>query len=191
MNIGLFFGSFNPVHIGHLVIADALVTYSELDRVWFIVTPQNPHKKRSNLIHEFDRLDMVRAAIEGNEKLEVSDIEFGLPRPSYTIDTLIHLDEKYSEYEFHLIMGGDNLDSLPKWKNSHILLERYKIMVYPRPGAPSSTLEEHPSVNKINGMPYMDISASMIRKALREEKSVRYLIPEKVGEIIESRKLYK
>lgn len=191
MNIGLFFGSFNPIHVGHLIIADSLVQYSNLDKVWFVVTPQNPHKSKGNLIHEFDRLDMVRAAISGNERLEVSDIEFNLPRPSYTIDTLIHLDEKYKGYTFHLIMGGDNLQSLPKWKNSHILLDRYNIIVYPRPGAESSPLENHDAVTVVQDMPYMNISASMIRRALKEEKSIRYLMPKDVLDIIYSRKLYQ
>lgn len=132
--VGLFFGSFNPVHIGHLIIANYMANYTFLDEVWFVVSPQNPFKDKKSLGNMYDRLEMVNLAIEGADNLRASDIEFSLPQPSYTIDTLTHLSEKYPTKEFLLIMGEDNLMGITKWKNADILLRDYKIIVYPRPG---------------------------------------------------------
>ncbi len=189
METGLFFGSFNPIHIGHLIIAQAVLEFSNLHEIWFVVSPQNPLKKNKSLLHEFDRLDMVRLAIEDNEKFYASDIEFHMPKPSYTIDTLAYLKEKYPKKNFKLIIGGDNLAIFPKWKNSERILEEFGLIVYPRPGEESKKTPDHPNISLIEA-PLMSISATFIRKCIREEKSIRYLVPEKVVDYIISKKLY-
>ncbi|MGB1218100.1 MAG: nicotinate (nicotinamide) nucleotide adenylyltransferase, partial [Saprospiraceae bacterium] len=144
--IGLFFGSFNPVHIGHMIIAEFVATHTDLDKVWMVISPQNPFKKKSTLAKDYDRLHMVKAAIGDNPHLEACDIEFGLPQPSYTIDTLTYLKEKYPTKEFSLIMGGDNLGTLHKWKNYELLLKNHEIYVYKRPNYELGELENHPSI---------------------------------------------
>jgi nicotinate-nucleotide adenylyltransferase len=189
METGLFFGSFNPIHIGHLIIAQAVLEFSGLHEVWFIVSPQNPLKKNKSLLHEFDRLDMVRLAIEDNERFRASDIEFHMPKPSYTIDTLTYLQEKNPGEKFKLIIGGDNLAIFPKWKNSERILGEFGLIVYPRPGEEANKLIDHPNVSLVEA-PLMSISATFIRKCIREEKSIQYLVPEKVGDYIKSKKLY-
>jgi nicotinate-nucleotide adenylyltransferase len=190
MEIGLFFGSFNPIHIGHLIIAQAVLESSDLHEVWFIVSPQNPLKRNKNLLHEFDRLDMVRMAIEDNERFRVSDIEFHMPRPSYTIDTLTYLKEKHPAKHFKLIIGGDNLEIFPKWKNSEKILEQFGLIVYPRPGTETDPITIHPNIMFVQA-PLMNISATYIRNCIKEEKSVRYLVHEKVFDYIRSKKLYQ
>ena len=182
-HIGLFFGSFNPIHIGHLIIANSILEQAELSKVWFVVTPQNPFKPSKSLLHEFDRYDMVKAAIDDNYKMEATDVEFQLPRPSYTIDTLEHLTAKYPEKQFSLIIGQDNLESLHKWKSPDLILDRYGLLVYPRPNSKSSDLDNHPRVKLINA-PLIDISATFIRDLIQKQKSIRYLVPEVVEEII-------
>lgn len=191
MKIGLFFGSFNPIHIGHLVIADSIVQNTELDEVCFIVSPQNPFKQKKSLLHEFDRYDLVDKAIKGNESLSVSDIEFGLPKPSYTIDTLIHLHEKYPNREFSIIMGADNLTNFHKWKNVNQILELCEVYVYPRPFAdlPIKDYQNHEKIHHVDA-PIMEISATMIRKRIQEEKSIKYLVPDLAIEYILTKKLY-
>ncbi|MFC2126172.1 nicotinate (nicotinamide) nucleotide adenylyltransferase [Bacteroidota bacterium] len=190
MNIGLFFGSFNPIHQGHLIIANIMVESANLDEVWFVVSPLNPFKKSSrSLIHEFDRIDMVELAIEDNSVFKASDIEFHLPKPSYTIDTLTHFAEKHPTYSFNLIIGEDNLAALKKWKNSDAILENFTLLVYPRPNAEQSELRNHPMV-KIVEAPLLDISATFIRKCIKNHRSVKYLIHEKVYQFIRDRKLY-
>lgn len=189
MDTGLFFGSFNPIHNGHLIIAQAVLEYAQLHEVWFVVSPQNPFKKSKSLLHEFDRLDMVRLAIEDNDRFRVTDVEFHMPRPSYTIDTLAYLREKYPNNAFRLIIGGDNLDIFPKWKNSRQILEDFGLIVYPRPGSDIVDFAEHSNVRKVDA-PLMNISATYIRKCIRSEKSIRYLVPEKVEQYIRSKKLY-
>jgi len=180
LKVGLFFGSFNPIHIGHLIIANIMVGTAGLDEVWFVVSPLNPFKKSSrSLIHEFDRIDMVERAIEDNPSLKASDIEFHLPKPSYTIDTLTHISEKYPDHTFSLIIGEDNLAAFKKWKNSEVILENFTLMVYPRPEAETSELKNHPHVKVVNA-PMLDISATFIRKCTRNHQSVKYLIHEKV-----------
>lgn len=181
--IGLFFGSFNPIHNGHLIIANAILEQAELSKVWFVVSPQNPFKPSKSLLHEFDRYDLVKAAIDDNSKLEVSDVEFQLPRPSYTIDTLEHLTAKYPEKEFSIIIGQDNLESFHKWKSPDLILDRYGLLVYPRPDSKPSDLSRHPRVKMINA-PLIDISATYIRELIRQRKSIRYLVPERVEEMI-------
>ena len=190
MKIGLFFGSFNPIHIGHLIIANTIYEYSDLNEIWFVVSPQNPHKRDSkSLIHEFDRLDMVELAIEDQPNFKALDIEFRMPKPNYTIDTLTYLQEKYPDHKFSLIIGEDNLTSFTSWKNYHMILDHYGLIVYPRPNSRQSNVKNHPNVKLIEA-PRMDISASFIRKCIRDRKSVRYLVPEKVLQFIRDRKLY-
>lgn len=188
-HIGLFFGSFNPIHIGHLIIANSILEQAELSKVWFVVTPQNPFKPSKSLLHEFDRYDMVRAAIDDNYKMEATDVEFQLPRPSYTIDTLEHLTAKYPEKQFSLIIGQDNLESFHKWKSPDLILDRYGLLVYPRPNSKSSDLDNHPRVKLINA-PLIDISATYIRDLIRQRKSIHYLVPERVEEIISRKGFY-
>jgi len=187
--VGLFFGSFNPVHTGHLVIAQSVVENAGLDKVWFVVSPQNPFKSSKSLLHEFDRYDMVQAAIADNHKLTVSDVEFQLPRPSYTIDTLDHITGRYPNHEFSLILGEDNLQDFMRWKQPDRILECHRILVYPRPGAPRTPLHDHPSVTMVPA-PLMDISATYIRTCIRERKSVRYLVPDAVIDMIDRKGFY-
>ena len=189
MRIGLFFGSFNPIHIGHLIIANYMANYTDLQQVWLVVSPHNPLKNKSSLVNMYDRLEMVRLATEDNDRIRPSDVEFKLPQPSYTIDTLAHLKERYPEHEFTLIMGADNLDSLKKWKNYEILLRDYKIAVYPRPGYENPELASHPSIT-ITDTPHMEISSTFIRKAIKEGKTVQYMIPKEVFKFIDSKNLY-
>lgn len=187
--IGLFFGSFNPIHIGHLIIANSMVENGGLDKVWFVVTPHNPLKSSKSLLHEFDRLDLVQAAIADNYKFEVSDIEFHLPKPNYTAHTLTHLSEKSPEKDFVLIIGEDNLENFTKWKNYAQILENYQLYVYPRPQVAKSDLTRHPNV-KMVASPLLDISATFIRKSIRDNKSIRYLVPEPVEQMIKSKGFY-
>ncbi|MTI38757.1 nicotinate (nicotinamide) nucleotide adenylyltransferase [Fulvivirga lutimaris] len=188
-NIGLFFGSFNPIHIGHLIIANTMVEHATLDEVWFVVSPQNPFKKQSSLLHEFDRLDLVNAAIFDNFNLKAVDVEFRMPKPSYTIDTLTYLSDEHKDKKFKLIIGEDNLKSFKKWKNADKILEFYELLVYPRPHAQPSDLKTHPKVQLIEA-PMMDISATFIRKSIQSHKSIKYLVPESVEQLIIGRKLY-
>ncbi len=187
MKIGLFFGSFNPIHIGHLIIAETMATDTDLDRVWFVVSPQNPFKKNNSLLHEFDRLTMVERAIADNFKLKASDIEFNLPKPSYTIDTLTVLADKYPEHEFVLIMGEDNLVQFENWKNYEIILENFNIYVYPRPNPLAHNFSSHTKVRFIEA-PLLDISATYIRKRLQENADVKYLVTEPVEALIRLKK---
>lgn len=189
MKIGLFFGSFNPIHTGHMIIANLMVESADLDKVWFVVSPQNPFKSGKGLLHEFDRYDMVRAAAYDNYKLEVSDIEFHLPKPSYTIHTLVHLKERHPDKAFSIIMGEDNLESFTRWKNHEIILADYGLYIYPRPQAKPSPLREHPKVTIVDA-PLLDISATFIRNCIRQGRSVRYLVPDPVEEMIRTRGFY-
>jgi nicotinate-nucleotide adenylyltransferase len=189
LKVGLFFGSFNPVHIGHLIIANIMAETTDLKKVWLVVSPQNPFKPSKGLLHEFDRYDMVRAAVYDHYKIEASDIEFNLPKPSYTIHTLVHLTEKHPEKEFKVIMGEDNLTNFLKWKNHERILEDYGLYVYPRPDAQPSELKQHPNVKMVEA-PMMDISATFIRKCIRNHQSVRYLVPDAVEEIIRIKGFY-
>jgi nicotinate-nucleotide adenylyltransferase len=189
MKIGLLFGSFNPVHVGHLIIANYMANYTSLDKVWLVVSPQNPLKKYGDLINTYDRLEMCKLATDNSKNIQVSDVELKLPQPSYTIDTLAHLKEKYPQHEFALIMGSDNLVSLPKWKNYKLILRDYQIYVYPRPGYENSDLASHPSVT-ITMTPLMELSATFIRQSLKDKKNVQYFVPDVVLDFIESKNLY-
>jgi nicotinate-nucleotide adenylyltransferase len=190
MKIGLFFGSFNPIHVGHLIIANLMAETTDLKKVWFVVSPQNPLKPSKGLLHEFDRYDMVRAAIFNNYKLEVSDIEFHLPKPSYTIHTLVHLHEKFPDKEFKIIMGEDNLASFTRWKNYERILKDYGLYVYRRPNVQLSELHTHPNVTFVEA-PLLDISATFIRNCIRNKQSVRYLVPDVVEEMIRAKGFYQ
>lgn len=190
MKIGLFFGSFNPIHMGHMIIANVIRETTDLDQVWFIVSPQNPFKKNNNLLHEFDRLDMVREAIHDDYHFRASDVEFNMPRPSYTIDTLTYLHEKFPDHTFKLIIGQDNLAAFPNWKNYEIILKEYGLLVYPRPHAEPSALDHSEFVTWVDA-PEVDISATLIRRLILENRSIKYLVPEGVRIMIESRKYFR
>lgn len=189
MKIGLFFGSFNPIHMGHLIIANTMATATDLEQVWFVVSPQNPFKKNKSLLHEFDRLDLVERAIADNAQLKATDFEFHLPKPSYTIDTLIRLLEKYPQHEFRLIMGEDNLAQFTNWKNHEQILEHVGLYVYPRPNAEAHAFGSHPRVTFVKA-PLLDISATFIRETLRSGRSIRYLVPDVVEEMILRKKFF-
>jgi len=188
--IGLFFGSFNPIHIGHLIIANIMAENTDLNKVWFVVSPQNPFKPSKGLLHEFDRYDMVKAAVADHYKLEVSDVEFNLPKPSYTIHTLAHLTEKFPGKEFKVIIGEDNLENFAKWKNHEQILDQFGLYVYPRPNVTNSDLKRHQNV-KIIEAPLLDISATYIRNCIKDNKSIRYLVPEPVEQLIRLKHFYK
>jgi nicotinate-nucleotide adenylyltransferase len=188
--IGLFFGSYNPIHVGHLIIANYMASFTTLKEVWLIVSPQNPLKVKSGLANMYDRLEMAKLATENAPQIKVSDIEFKLPQPSYTIDTLTYLHERYPKKEFVLIMGADNLVSFKKWKNYEILLKNYKIFVYPRPGANIEEWKNHPSIT-FTETPEMEISATFIRQAIKEKKNIQFFLPDKVLDFIESKGLYR
>ena len=190
MKVGLFFGSFNPIHIGHLIVANVMAEHTDLKKVWFVVTPQNPLKSGKGLLHEFDRFDMVKAAIADNYRLDVSDVEFHLPKPNYTIHTLTHLKEKNPETEFRLIIGEDNLSNFTQWKNHEQILDKHGLYVYPRPDAAPSPLKDHPHVNMVDA-PRLDISATYIRNCVKNNKSIRYLVPEVVEQMIRQRQFYR
>jgi len=189
MNIGLYFGSFNPIHIGHLIIANHVLNETPINKIWFIVSPQNPFKESKTLLNEFDRLHLVRLATQDDTRIKCSDIEFNLPKPSYTSNTLTFLEEKYSEHQFSLIMGSDSYQNLDKWKNYKTIIDNYPIYVYKREGHEiKKNFDKDPLT--LNA-PIIQISASQIREHIRSAKSIRYLVPEIVREEIESRKFYK
>ena len=190
MRIGLFFGSFNPVHVGHLVIANYMASFTELDEVWFVVSPQNPLKEKSSLLSENDRLHLVNIALDFHKKIKASDIEFKLSQPSYTINTLAHLAEKFPQHEFCLIMGSDNLTGFHKWRNYEEILRRYKIFVYPRPDKKETEFDKHPSISFVSA-PLMEISSTFIRQSIKEKKDVRFYLHHKVWEYVDEMNFYK
>lgn len=190
MNIGLFFGSFNPIHIGHMVLANYMLSFTDMEKVWFVVSPQNPLKPKSQLLDQQHRLLLVDTAIQDHPHMRSSNIEFSLPKPSYTINTLAHLKEKYPEHRFSLIMGQDNLQSFHKWKNYEEILKDFHIYVYPRPDCESTRFDEHPRVH-LTDAPVMDISATFIRHAIKNKKDIRFFLPAKVWEEIEAMHFYK
>lgn len=192
MKIGLYFGTFNPIHIGHLTLANHLAEHSDLDKIWFIVTPHSPFKKKSSLLDNRQRFEMVYRATEDYEKLEPSDIEFDLPQPSYTINTLTHLQEKYPNHEFALIMGEDNLKSFHKWKNYELILKHHHIYVYPRisEGKIETQFDNHNKIHKVDA-PVMELSSTFIRKSIKEQKNVRPMLPEHVWKYLDEMNFYK
>ena len=189
MNIGLYFGSFNPIHIGHLIIANHVLNETPINKIWFIVSPQNPFKESKTLLNEFDRLHLVRLATQDDNRIKCSDIEFNLPRPSYTSNTLTFLSEKYPEHQFSIIMGSDSYQNLGKWKNYEAIINNYPVYVYKREGYEIKKTFDKEAIT-LNA-PIIQISASQIREHIKSAKSIRYLVPEIVREEIESRKFYK
>lgn len=189
MKIGLFFGSFNPIHVGHLIIAEHVVEHANVEQVWLVVSPQNPLKESTGLLNAYHRLNLARLATEGNPKLKVSNIEFNLPKPSYTIDTLAFITEKYPQHEFSVIIGSDSYQNLPKWKNYQLILDNYALIVYIRPGfkAPLESLGNPTILNA----PLLDISSTNIRDLIKMGKSVRYLLTDEVRLEIENQGYYR
>jgi nicotinate-nucleotide adenylyltransferase len=182
MNIGLYFGSFNPIHIGHLIIANHILNESNLERIWFVVSPLNPFKNSENLINEYDRLHLVQKAIEKDARLKASDIEFLLPKPSYTVHTLAYLKEKYADHTFSIIMGSDGFQNLDKWKNPEIIIESYPIIIYKRPGF---EVDNKLNANiQIMNAPLLEISSTHIRSLIKSGKSIKYLVPSNIEEEI-------
>lgn len=192
MKIGLYFGTFNPIHIGHLTIANHMAEYSDLDAVWMVVTPHNPFKKKSTLLDNNHRYEMVMIATDDYPKIKPSTIEFKLSQPNYTVNTLAHLQEKYPTYEFCLIMGEDNLKGLHKWKNYEVILANHDVYVYPRisKGIVDHQFTNHPRIHKVNA-PIMEISSTFIRKAIKENKNTKPLLPQHVWEYIDEMNFYK
>lgn len=190
--IGLYFGTFNPIHIGHLIIANHFAEFSSLDEVWFVVTPQNPFKNKKSLLADHHRYELVYQATESYPKLKPSRIEFGLPQPNYTANTLIHLEEKYPDKEFALIMGEDNLNSLHKWKNHEVILEHYEIFVYPRisDNKEENKLKGHKKITVVEA-PIMQISSSFVRNSIKEKKNIKPLLPPKVWTYIDDMNFYR
>jgi nicotinate-nucleotide adenylyltransferase len=192
MKIGLYFGTFNPIHVGHLIIANHMAEHTDLDQIWMIVTPHNPLKKKSTLLDDYHRLHMVHLATASYSKIKPSDIEFKLPQPNYTINTLVHLQEKHPENEFALLMGEDNLKSLHKWKNYEAILEHHSIYVYPRvnSGAENMAFSNHPKIKMIEA-PVVEISATFIRDNIKIGKNIRPLLPHDVWGYLDHNNFYK
>ncbi len=190
MKVGLFFGSFNPIHTGHMVLANYMLEYTDLDKIWFVISPHNPLKQKSSLLHERHRLQMVSLAIGDNINMKGSDIEFKLTQPSYTVNTLAHLKEKYPSMDFVLLMGTDNLENFHKWKNYEEILKQYAIYVYPRPGSTGGDLRDHDKVKLVNA-PLIEISSTDIRLAIKEKKDVRYYVPEATWEYLKEMHFYE
>lgn len=189
MKIGLFFGSFNPIHHGHLMVASYIANHTEVQQVWLVVSPQNPHKTQASLLNEYDRLHLAQLAIEDDSQIKVSDIEFKLPKPSYTIDTLTYVQEQFPQHEFYVIMGGDSFQNLPKWKNFESLIKNYKFIVYRRPGFEINNT--HGASVQYLEAPMLELSATLIRNNCKNGNTIRYLVPEKVREEIERNNYFK
>jgi nicotinate-nucleotide adenylyltransferase len=191
MKVGLFFGTYNPVHVGHMVIANYMVEFTDLDQVWMIVTPQNPFKQKESMLKDYDRLHLVKLAIGDDLKMKASDIEFGLPQPNYTSNTLAYLEDKFSDHEFVLIMGADNLEHFHKWKNHEHILDAHQIYVYPRLDSDEGgELKNHEKVKMVEA-PIMKVSSSFIRQAIKEGKNVAHYMPDQVAAYVKEMNLYR
>lgn len=192
MKVGLYFGTFNPIHVGHLIIANHMAEHSDLEQIWMVVTPHNPLKKKSSLLEDHHRLQMVFLATEGFPKLQPSDIEFKLPQPNYTVNTLAHLQEKFPQHEFALIMGEDNLNSLQKWKNYEVILQNHDLYVYPRlnSGEMDAQFVNHPKIHKVDA-PVIELSSTFIRESIKNNRNVVPMLPHKVWEYIDHNLFYK
>jgi nicotinate-nucleotide adenylyltransferase len=188
MEIGLYFGSFNPIHHGHLMIANYAAQYHHLHEVWLVVSPQNPFKSAQHLLNENHRLHLARLATEGNHLLRVSNIEFKLPKPSYTVDTMVALQEKYPNHNFSILLGSDGFENLDRWKNVNYLKSHIRFLVYERPGFP--IMEKNDLQYEIMKGPLLDISSTQIRKMIQERKSIQYLVPDVVAEEIKNQHFY-
>ncbi|APG65689.1 nicotinic acid mononucleotide adenylyltransferase [Tenacibaculum todarodis] len=191
-NIGLYFGTFNPIHVGHLIIANHMVENSNLDEIWMVVTPHNPFKKKSSLLDNHHRLEMVFKATERFDKIKPTDIEFKLPQPNYTVHTLAHISEKYPKYKFNLIMGEDNLKSFHKWKNYETILENHNVYVYPRisEGKIETQFDNHPKIHPVKA-PIVEISSTMIRNGIKDKKNIQPLLSDAVWNYIDEMNFYK
>lgn len=189
MHIGLYFGSFNPIHTGHLIVANHAIEHTDIDKLWFVVSPHNPLKDANSLLNEYDRLHLVRLGIEDNPKFRASNVEFTLAKPSYTIDTLTHLSEQFPLERFSIIMGSDSFQNIHRWKNYEYLLKHYPIIVYLRPGFEID--EKHGADITILEAPLLQISASFIRKEVQERRSIRYLVPDNVAEYIDTNNYFR
>jgi len=191
MKVGLYFGTYNPIHIGHLAIANYMVEFTDIDQLWFVVSPHNPHKSKKNLLDDYQRLEMVHRAVEGDDRLRASNIEFNLPKPSYTVDTLAYLKDQHPDYQFVILMGSDNLENFHKWKNYETIPENYGVIVYPRPGFDRKKVQVHKNIQVAEDAPLMEISASFIRKAIKTGKDVRHFLPQKTWEYLEEMNFYR
>ncbi len=191
LKVGLYFGSYNPIHIGHLAIANYMVEYTDIDQLWFVVTPQNPHKKKANLLNDYQRLEMVHRAVEGDDRLRASNIEFQLPKPSYTVNTLAYLKDQHPNNHFVILIGSDNLENFHKWKNYESIIENFGVIVYPRPDFDRSKVHIEKNITIAEGAPQMEISSSFIRKAINEGKDVRHFMPPKSWEYLEEMNFYR
>ena len=192
MKVGLYFGTFNPIHVGHIIIANHLVEYSDLDEIWMVVTPHNPHKKKNSLLENHHRYELVYIALEKYPKIKPTDIEFKLPQPNYTVKTLAFIDEKYPQHEFSLIMGEDNLQSFHKWKNYETILENHEIYCYPRiaEGKTKTMFENHHKIHKVYA-PIIQISATLIRQGIKSNKNVDPMLPKQVWKYIDEMNFYR
>jgi len=191
LKVGLYFGSYNPIHIGHLAIANYMVEFTGIDQLWFVVSPQNPFKKKANLLDDYQRLEMAHRAVDSDDRLRASNIEFNLLKPSYTVDTLAYLKDKHPNYQFVVLMGSDNLENFHKWKNFETIVENYGIIVYPRPGFDKTKIRVHKNITIAENAPLMEISSSFIRKAIQNGKDVRHFLPQKTWEYLEEMNFYK
>ena len=183
MKIGLYFGSFNPVHVGHLIIANHVANETDLNQVWFVVSPQNPFKQSASLLNEYHRLHLIKSAIEGENNLRASNVEFSLPKPSYTVDTLAYLTEKYPEHEFCILMGSDGFQNLMKWKNYEVIIKNHQIIIYKRPGF--ELIKISGTNVQILDAPLLQISSTHVRDLVKNKKSIRFLVPDIVKQEIE------
>lgn len=190
LHIGLFFGSFNPIHIGHMAIANYMVEFTSMEQVWFVVSPQNPLKNKTYLLDSYQRLEIVHRATDNDPRFRVSNIEFKLPKPSYTSDTLAYLGEQFPNHRFSLIMGSDNLESFHRWKNFEVIAQNHELYIYPRPGLNPERIRQYPNVI-LTQAPRMEISSTFIRNAIHDGKNVSCFIPKKAWEYIEEMSFYK
>lgn len=196
MRIGLFFGSFNPIHCGHLMLAEGVLNETDIEQIWFVVTPQNPQKKKSALLNDYDRLNMVREAIHENLRFRASEIEFGLEQPNYTAKTLVYLKEKYPHHAFSLLVGEDNLRNLNSWYNVEYIFANYRIIVYPRSVQENEALidvvlPQHAKIQVLKQVVVLPLSSSMIRSLIKDKRSVKYLVPESIERMIHERGFYR